>query len=172
MFTDISIRCTFGSSVKVITDGRNVCIGERDEIISATTHDKQIFANNCGEYVIELSGLASDDKNENRSWALASFDPMGYSKKHYHRIGRETYYVLSGVAEVIIDGKTYIRKAGDEITIEPGQHHQVKHIDSGAQLMMAVKCVPAWVPGDQYFVDDPSDTLADPLVEPKKLTPN
>lgn len=169
MFNDSSMCFTFGDSIKIAKDGTNICIGEREEIISAAIYDKKIYANSCGEYVVELSGLSSDDKNGNRSWAIAYFDPMGHSKKHYHKIGRETYYVLSGVAEVIIDGETRILKSGHQITIEPEQHHQVKCLDSVVQLMMAVKCVPSWVPEDQHFVDTPSHTIEGQIDVPKQL---
>lgn len=144
----------------LIKSGNNTLLSLSIEDIG----EKRIFNNGLGENIIELSGLSSPDARLDRSWAYAFYQKHGYSKMHYHEKGTEVYYIVSGVAKVIINGKENILRPGEEITISPGDHHQVISISQDSDLEMLVKCSPAWIAEDQFFLDECE-------IQPIRITP-
>jgi mannose-6-phosphate isomerase-like protein (cupin superfamily) len=142
------------SSISFSSNG-DIKINLADETLTVNKENKPRFENNTGELVIEFSGLASDQRTD-RSLALVRYSIKGYSQPHYHNERTEDYYIISGKAKVIVDGKVNELVPGESITIPPKHKHQV--ISIGEQnLEMMVKCTPAWVVEDQNFVDADED---------------
>lgn len=122
------------------------------QLSSYTTNDKYVFANDQGEKVVELTGLATD-KRADRSWALATFEKSSASTNHFHKDRTEIYYVTSGMARVVLDGISHIVAAGEFIEISSRQHHQVFNDSDEIGLEILVKCTPAWALDDMNIVE-------------------
>jgi mannose-6-phosphate isomerase-like protein (cupin superfamily) len=114
---------------------------------------KPQFDNGLGETVVEISGLAVDERND-RSWAIANYRLGSYSRLHYHEERTEDYFITAGIAEVIVDGQKHLLHAGETIRILPRQAHQVINVGN-EPLNLVVRCVPAWVVNDQHFIESP-----------------
>jgi mannose-6-phosphate isomerase-like protein (cupin superfamily) len=66
-------------------------------------------------------------------------------------LSEETFYVLKGIARMVIDGTAFQLTAGHACLIEPTEEHQIFNIGEGDLAFIAV-CVPAWVLDDSVFV--------------------
>lgn len=42
---------------------------------------------------------------------------------HFHKLKKETFFVLMGEVELVADGKLITLKTGDRYTLNPGSHH-------------------------------------------------
>ncbi len=164
LFSKAKKIVSFGDGTAIIFgDDKEFKFKTENQLLSYTTQDKYVFENDHGEKVIEFSGLASADKREDQSWALATFDKGSFSSNHFHKERTEIYYVTSGVAKVILDGVEHIVKEGESIDINPNQHHQVFNASDEAGLEMLVKCTPAWIFQDMTFVETAVTTTAPSL---------
>ena len=56
---------------------------------------------------------------------MITFKPNTSLKSHHHKNVTETYYICSGKAKIILNGKTYIAKKDDVFLIEPGDTHKI-----------------------------------------------
>lgn len=120
--------------------------------------ERRVFQNDRGESVIEYTGLSSDG-HASRSYAKAMYEPGGSSVMHYHDEHTENYYIIEGVAKVMLDGVALELQMGDCVTLPVGSHHQVLNItpQDGA-LVLIVQCVPSWTVDDFNLVE-PRPTL-------------
>lgn len=147
-------RCVIDTSVSSVmhieTSQESLSFNEQKE--------RKVFQNDRGESVIEYTGLSSDG-NTNRSYAKAMYEPGGSSVMHYHNAHTENYYIIEGVAKVMLDGIAHELQVGDCLRIPIGCQHQVLNItpQHGA-LVLIVKCVPSWTVDDFNLVD-PRPTL-------------
>jgi uncharacterized cupin superfamily protein len=67
-----------------------------------------------GEQIYELVGDATALGGATRHSVAYVVVPSGkLSPRHYHKVSEETYYMLKGEAEVIVDGR--------QLTLLPGQ---------------------------------------------------
>lgn len=57
---------------------------------------------------------------------LAIFDETARQDRHYHKLGTETYLVISGQMGMEVEGREYALDPGDFVTVRPGSLHQVK----------------------------------------------
>jgi mannose-6-phosphate isomerase-like protein (cupin superfamily) len=105
-----------------------------------------------GESVQELGGHAAGGLLAH-SLAYITLPPGKKSLKHYHPVAEESYYILSGAAEVFIDGETAALRPGDMVAIRAGQVHQIRNPHPEPLGFLAV-CVPAWTPDCSVFVED------------------
>ncbi|GAA1785283.1 hypothetical protein GCM10009811_08040 [Nostocoides veronense] len=81
--------------------------------------------------------------------------PGKCSPSHIHRVSEETYYILSGEAQMTIDGNSWRATPGMAIAIMPGEVHQIVN-DTDGQLDFLTISAPAWVPEDTYEVQMPA----------------
>lgn len=104
-----------------------------------------------GEIVYELIGAAAGGS---RAYSLAQIvlPPGRASLKHFHPTAEESYYILSGVARMVIDGDTKILSPGDGVAVPPQKIHQIFNDGDGDLTFMAV-CVPAWTPDNSVYLD-------------------
>lgn len=107
-------------------------------------------ANPSGETVFEMVGRPAVHGGATRhSLAHIVIAPGKASTRHYHKASEETYYLLSGVGEVVIDGQTFTLRPGEACLIETGETHQIFNHGEGDLEFLAV-CAPAWTPADSF----------------------
>ncbi len=104
-----------------------------------------------GETVYELIGAAAGGT---RSYSLAQIviPPGKTSLKHYHPTAEESYYILSGLARMDMDGTSTTLHPGDSIAILPNRIHQIANAGPDDLVLLAI-CVPAWTPDNSVYVD-------------------
>ena len=85
-----------------------------------------------------------------QSLAEATLAPGGGTKRHYHKISEEFYFLLEGTGLMEIDGLTQTVGPGDAILIPPGAWHQITANGPGA-LRFLCCCAPPYDHGDTYF---------------------
>lgn len=108
------------------------------------------FISPNGEQVFELLGQAVGF-GEQHSLAHVLIPPGKSSDKHYHPEVEESYYILKGQAELIIDEETLHMQPGQAIAILPNQTHQIfNHSDEDLEFLAI--CAPGWTPECSVFV--------------------
>lgn len=88
-------------------------------------------------------------KHPEKSVALAI---VGKSKPHYHKKSTEIYEAVKGVLSVYKNGKKYILKEKQKITIEPN----VIHYAEGDDAWFLTHSSPGWTFEDHILVNKPS----------------
>ncbi|NGX46730.1 MAG: hypothetical protein K1000chlam3_00093 [Chlamydiae bacterium] len=88
---------------------------------------------------------------EGLGWSLAVIDVMD-SPAHYHREFVETYTVMSGELELIVDDETIILQPGESYTIPTGAIHSAKSLLETPTRIIA-SCVPGWNIEDHNLVE-------------------
>ena len=64
-------------------------------------------------------------KSESLSVIKERMPPGSMEKLHYHKEAQQLFFILSGVANIIIDGKSFLIKENESIHILPGLHHKI-----------------------------------------------
>ncbi len=103
-----------------------------------------------GETVRELGGHTAGGLAEH-SVAHITLPPGVSSLKHFHPEVEESYYVLTGIARVEIDGQTRRLVPGQLVAIRPSEVHQVFN-DTDDDVALLVTCTPPWTPDCSVFV--------------------
>ena len=85
-----------------------------------------------GEVVYELIGQAAGG-SQRQSLAQIVLPPGKASRKHYHPVAEESYYILSGSAEIELDGQRAALGPGDSIILPAPQVHQPGEPSSGGE---------------------------------------
>lgn len=86
------------------------------------------------------------------SVAYAIIPPRAATRKHYHPIAEETYYILSGMGRLVIDGQMCHVRSGDTVLIEPNERHQI-WAEGDENLVFVVVCAPPWESSNSVFVE-------------------
>jgi mannose-6-phosphate isomerase-like protein (cupin superfamily) len=102
-----------------------------------------------GEIVYELLGNAAGGSRQH-SLAHIELPPGKASLPHHHPKAEESYYILSGVARLVVDGTTYRLDPGQAAVITPGMVHQIFNDGPTALHFLAV-CAPAWTPTNSVY---------------------
>jgi mannose-6-phosphate isomerase-like protein (cupin superfamily) len=78
--------------------------------------------------------------------------PSGKSEKlHYHKRGRQFFFILTGKAVIEIEGEKYPVHANQGISVEPGQTHTFMN-ESEQEVVFLVITVPK-IPGDRVDIE-------------------
>jgi len=106
-----------------------------------------------GEVIYEMIGEPEEIGGaRGHSLAHVAIPPGCRSPAHYHRVAEETYYILKGEADLVIDGERHRVTQGIACLIMPGETHQI--ITAGAaDLHFLAISAPPWVPTDTYSPD-------------------
>jgi len=111
------------------------------------------FASPHGEVVYELVGNKAGSI-DGHSLAQIVLPPGKASRKHYHPVAEETFYVLSGRGRITVGEETRDIVAGDTVFIPAEAVHQVQnHTNGQANLVFLAVCVPAWTPDNSVYLD-------------------
>ncbi len=119
---------------------------------------------NPGEVICETEATAADP---DWSEAIAVID---YTRLHYHRVLTETYEILRGELDIVLQGKTHHMSSGESIIIHPNTHH--KAFGRGTWIRVSAK--PGWTPEDHFLVMDKKEISrrdydsATPKFDPKQ----
>jgi quercetin dioxygenase-like cupin family protein len=60
--------------------------------------------------------------------------------RHYHRIARQFFYVLSGVLTFELGKTTHSLTTGDGVEVAPGMVHRVSNCSDGEVRFLVVSC--------------------------------
>ncbi len=104
-----------------------------------------------GEIVYELAGRAAGGA-VGHSVAHIELPPGKASLKHYHPEAEESYYILSGVGRLELDGETVRLHPGQLVAIAPPGVHQIFN-DGPEPLHFLAICAPAWTPDNSVYQD-------------------
>lgn len=104
-----------------------------------------------GEIVYEVIGNAAGGSQE-YSLAQIVLPPGKASRKHYHPVAEESYYILSGTARMEVDGEAAALGVGDSVAVPPEKVHQIFN-DGDENLIFLAICVPAWTPDNSVYLD-------------------
>lgn len=119
-----------------------------NEVISQMKHTypgKKIIITdpaNPGEIICETEPT---EAHPDWSEAIAVID---YTRLHYHQVLTETYKVLQGDLDIVIQGKTHHLSTGVSITIHPNTHHKA----FGQETWIRVSSNPGWTTKDHILV--------------------
>ena len=84
-----------------------------------------------------------------QSLAEATLEPGQETRRHYHRVSEELYYIEEGTGEMELDGERAAVGPGDAILIPPGAWHQIGA--TGGTLRFLCCCAPPYSHDDTYF---------------------
>jgi mannose-6-phosphate isomerase-like protein (cupin superfamily) len=84
-------------------------------------------------------------------WSVALIEIVD-SPKHFHRIEKEHFIVMSGRLAIEVNGKEQILEEGQSITLYPGMVHQLK---TASEKLLRVLCFsfPAFDPADMHLIE-------------------
>jgi mannose-6-phosphate isomerase-like protein (cupin superfamily) len=103
-----------------------------------------------GELIFEMIGRPEATGGTiNHSLAHVVIRPGSSSPAHYHQASEETYYVLKGGAQVVIDDSEFTLHPGQACLIMPGESHQVFNHEEIDLELLAI-CAPAWTADDSF----------------------
>ena len=120
-------------------------------VISQSQVDHPLLAP-LGEQIHELIGDAAALGGATKhSVAYVVVPSSKLSPRHYHKVSEETYYMLKGEAQLIIDGRQVTLQPGQACLILPGEVHQVFNHASEDLEFLAV-CAPPWTSTDSFEV--------------------
>jgi mannose-6-phosphate isomerase-like protein (cupin superfamily) len=111
--------------------------------------DAEPFITADGSMIRELCGIPTGG-TELQSLAEATLAPGQATERHLHLESEEIYFVLSGEAEMEIDGERGRVRAGDAIPIRPGRRHQIRNVGNDP-LRFLCACSPPYRHGDTFF---------------------
>jgi mannose-1-phosphate guanylyltransferase/mannose-6-phosphate isomerase len=113
---------------------------------------KEPLRNPLGEVIYEMIGAPEElGGTEKHSFVVVEVPPGASSSRHYHHLSEETYYVLKGMAKIVIDGEEFQLTPGDAVLIQPPEKHQIFNIGGGILEFITVSA-PPWVPEDSVFL--------------------
>jgi quercetin dioxygenase-like cupin family protein len=73
------------------------------------------------------------------------------AREHYHKLGKELYYVLDGEGAVVLDGETHPVRKGSVVHIPPGVVHRAK-----GKMRVLVVGIPDITDDDLFYPDEPA----------------
>lgn len=107
--------------------------------VNSETSEKYIWGDNCSGWHL----LKRDDLS-----VIYEEVPPGKTEiMHYHKKGRQFFYIIEGVAVMEVDEQFIQLSAGEGIYIEPGEHHRFRN-DSSDTVRFLVVTSPK-TPGDR-----------------------
>ncbi len=110
-----------------------------------------LIENPHGEAVQEILGIQAGEV-QSHSLARVTIAPGKRSLPHYHKVSEESYLILSGKAEMVVDSKRFQLSPGEAVLIETNEVHQISNPEPEDLVFLAV-CVPAWQPDDSFDVE-------------------
>lgn len=104
-----------------------------------------------GEIIAEMIGKTLGDE-VNHSLARIVIPIGKSSNQHYHKVTEETYFILKGEAEMLVNGKDFKLIPGQACYLAPGDVHRIWN-EGEADLVFLAFCAPAWVPDNSFEVE-------------------
>jgi mannose-6-phosphate isomerase-like protein (cupin superfamily) len=115
------------------------------------TDQPDVIESPGGERLQEILGLVAG-KISSHSLAQVVIQSGNASALHYHKHSEESYFILAGEANLIINNQSFKLVPGEAVLIEPHDIHQISnHKDQDLEFIAV--CVPAWSPDDSFEVN-------------------
>lgn len=89
-----------------------------------------------------------------QSLAEARLAPGRATTPHHHRVTEEIYYILSGSAEMTLEGESRPVGPGDAIAIPPGARHTIRNTGP-EELVFLCTCAPGYEHSDTFLEPTP-----------------
>src|SRR5476651_457031 len=89
----------------------------------------------------------------NQSLAEARLPVGGATQEHFHPRAEEIYYITQGTGKIRIENETRDVRAGDAISILPGQKHKLWNTGSEV-LRLLCNCAPAYEHTDTVITEN------------------
>jgi len=105
-----------------------------------------------GEHIYLLAG-ADVGNMQQHSVVLVEIEPGRSSKEHYHPDVEETYYIISGSAEIKLNGAVRALHPGELIAIEPEAHHKITNRSQDEMLVFMATCAGPWTKDCSVFLE-------------------
>ena len=83
--------------------------------------------------------------------AIVKLPIGGRSEEHFHHVAEESYFVVSGRGEVVIDGETAEVIKNSLVFARPNQKHYFKNLGN-EELVYLVITAPKWTPEDSFTI--------------------
>lgn len=123
------------------------------DIIHARQSDERVFQS-LGPYQIE--SLIPFEQEGKLTAYRVRIKPRQSTAESYHKVAEEVYFVVSGSALAVLDGREFELKAGDFLRLPPGTRHRFETRDE--ELEMLDLHSPGSRPDrDVYFTDETPD---------------
>ena len=118
------------------------------------TKIKEIFSS-VEESVCEMVGT-SDETGGTKYHNIVQvlLPPHSSGGAHYHKLAEETYYILKGEADIIINGYCFKANPGMIVSILPGEIHDVINNTNNDFELLAISA-PAFSPEDSVDCEMP-----------------
>jgi quercetin dioxygenase-like cupin family protein len=101
-------------------------------------------------YGAETAVFNGFENNANVSFFIVCFSPGRGPKKHRHPY-EETFIILEGAIEAVIDGETKTVPAGNILVVPPNAWHEFKNNTDKEVMTVNIHPVPKMV--TEWFVD-------------------
>jgi mannose-6-phosphate isomerase-like protein (cupin superfamily) len=89
-----------------------------------------------------------------QSLAEARLAPGLATTPHHHKVTEEIYYILSGSAEMTLEGESRPVGPGDAIAIPPGARHTIRNTGP-EELVFLCTCAPGYEHSDTFLDPTP-----------------
>ncbi len=89
-----------------------------------------------------------------QSLAEARLAPGLATTPHHHKVTEEIYYILSGSAEMTLEGESRPVGPGDAIAIPPGAKHTIRNTGP-EELVFLCTCAPGYEHSDTFLEPTP-----------------
>lgn len=131
-----------------ITEGTKLT--EQPVIEKINKEVKIVDINNLMPYGSELAVFNGFEHDANVSFFLVNFSPGVGPKKHRHPY-EETFIILEGAIEAVIEDKTYTVTAGSILIVPPNTWHEFSNQTD--KIVMTVNIHPAREMVSEWFVE-------------------
>lgn len=107
-----------------------------------------------GEVIFEMIGEAvTSELGADHSLARIRIPSGKSSNLHFHKISKETYFIIKGEARMQVNGEKIRLVPGQACYLAPGDVHKIQN-QGKEDLEFLAYCVPAWVPEDSFEVEE------------------
>ena len=113
------------------------------EVIDISNAEMYSWGDNCSGWHLV--------KREDLSIIQEKVPPGKSEKQHYHKRGRQFFFILKGKAVIEIEGKKYYLNSNQGISIEPGKNHKFYN-ESEKYVIFLVITVPK-IFGDRVDIE-------------------
>lgn len=91
----------------------------------------------------------STGASEHHTVAIVKLPPKISSDEHFHKEREESYFVISGLGRVIVDGVESKIQAGSLVYTKPNEKHKFIN-DGDCEFIYLIITAPYWIPEDSH----------------------
>lgn len=111
-----------------------------------------LFDTGYGERIYKLAEPGFGDL-QHHSVVYVEIDPGRSNRKHYHPKVEETYYILSGLAEITLHDEKSALHPGELLAIPAGTPHKITNPSKDTVLCFVATCATPWTKDCSVFLE-------------------